>query len=197
MSGPKHLWSGDWENESGQATARRVHEPRPEPDPAPPMPAPARRGRRDLHLRRSVRPWVLPVAIGAIVIAAGAFGLSKVLRHSQPARPSTISARNPLPTPQVTGNPRPIKWLGMEIVTASSGVPVIETVRPNSNGDRAGLEPGDALLLINNRPVGSTGSISDAIRGLHSGDKVTMEVNNGGAIFERVAILAAPPSPYP
>lgn len=192
MSGPKHLWSGDWENESEEASEQRVREPRPQPEPATPPEPPAPR-----RPRRSVRPWVLPVAIGAIVITAAAFGLSKLFGSSQPSKPNTTSALQPLPPPQVTGNPRPIMWLGMEIITAPPGIPVIETVRPNSNGDRAGLEPGDALLLINNRPVGSTGSISDAIKGLHSGDKVTLEVNNGGAVFQVVATLASPPSPYP
>jgi membrane-associated protease RseP (regulator of RpoE activity) len=192
MSGPKHLWSGDWENESEEASAQRVREPRPQPEPAAappehPPPPPARRG---------VRPWVLPVAAGLLVIAAAAFGLSKVLGSSHPAHQNTTSARNPLPA-RVTGNPRPIMWLGMELITAPPGLPVVETVRPNSNGDRAGLVPGDAILLINNRAVGSTGSISDAIKGMHSGDRVTLEVNNGGAVFTVVATLAAPPTPYP
>jgi S1-C subfamily serine protease len=88
-------------------------------------------------------------------------------------------------------------WLGMEIITAPQGIPVVETVRPYSNGDRAGLEPADQIVLVNNHAVGSTGSISDAIKGLHSGDKVTMEVNSGGAILTLVATLAAPPAPYP
>jgi predicted metalloprotease with PDZ domain len=139
---------------------------------------------------------VLPVAIGAIVIAAAAYSLTQVLGSSQPSGQNTSAAISPLPAPQVTTNPRPIMWLGMEIVT-TSGSPVIETVRPNSNGDLAGLEPGDSILVVNNHAVGTTGSISDAIKGLHSGDRVTMVVNNGGAVFERVAILAAPPSPYP
>jgi S1-C subfamily serine protease len=131
------------------------------------------------------------------VIAAAAFGLSKVFGSSGPSRPSTISARNPLPPPRVTGNTRPIMWLGMELITGQQGVPVVETVRPNSNGDAAGLEPGDAILLVNNHAVGSTGSISDAIKGLHSGDKVTLAVNNGGAVLTLIATLAAPPTPYP
>jgi S1-C subfamily serine protease len=137
------------------------------------------------------------VAIGLVAIAAAAFGLSKLLGgSSHPANQNNTSARLPVPA-RVTGNPRPVMWLGMELITAAPGVPVVETVRPNSNGDRAGLVPGDAILLINNRAVGSTGSISDAIKGLHSGDKVTLEVNNGGAVFTLVATLAAPPSPYP
>ena len=192
MSGPKHLWSGDWENESQDATTQRVREPRPEPEPEAPAPEP-----RAPRSRRTVRPWVLPVAIAALVIAAAAFGLSKVFGSSQPSQASTISANNPLPPPQVTGNTHPISWLGMEIITGPQGVPVVETVRPFSNGDAAGLEPGDAILLVNNHPVGSTGSISDAIKGLHSGDKVTLEINNGGAILSLVATLAAPPTAYP
>jgi membrane-associated protease RseP (regulator of RpoE activity) len=192
MSGPKHLWSGDWENESEAASAQRVREPRPQPEPATPPPTPAAP-----RTRRAVRPWVLPVAAGLLVIAAAAFGLSKVFGSSQPSRPSTISARNPLPPPRVTGNTRPIMWLGMELITGQQGVPVVETVRPNSNGDAAGLEPGDAILLVNNHAVSSTGSISDAIKGLHSGDRVTLAVNNGGAVLTLAATLAAPPTPYP
>jgi S1-C subfamily serine protease len=166
-----------------EAPAQRVREPPPPPEPAPPPPDPPARPRQ----RRSIRPWVLPVAIGAIVIAAAAYGLTKVFGSSP----------NPRRAPQVTGITRPIKWLGMEIITAPVGLPVVETVRPNSNGDRAGLEPGDALLLINNHRVGSTGSIGDALKGLHTGDRVTIEVNNGGAVLQLIATLAAPPSPYP
>lgn len=192
MSGPKHLWAGDWEDESADVTAQRVRVPRPrDPEPAPPKPAePPRR-------RRAVRPWVLPVAVGAIVLAAAAYGVTRLLGPSTPRPQSTISNLSPLPASSVTANPRPIKWLGMELITAPPGIPMVETVQPNSNGDRAGLEPGDAIILVNNRPVGSTGSITTAIKGMHSGDRVTLEVNNGGAVFEVVARLAAPPSPYP
>ncbi len=192
MSGPKHLWSGDWENESEDATTQRVRRPRPQPEPAAPPPTPAAP-----RTRRAVRPWVLPVAVGALVLVAAAFGLSKLLGSSHPSQESTISARNPLPPPRVTGNTHPIMWLGMELITGPQGAPLVETVRPFSNGDAAGLEPADTILLVNNHPVGSTGSIADAIKGLHSGDKVTLEVNNGGAILTLIATLAAPPTPYP
>ena len=62
---------------------------------------------------------MLPVAIGAIVIAAAAYGLTQVLGSSQPSGQNTSAAISPLPAPQVTANPRPIMWLGMEIVTTS------------------------------------------------------------------------------
>jgi S1-C subfamily serine protease len=191
MSGPKHLWSGDWENESDEASAQRVREPRPvEPEPSAPPPEPAPRR------RRTARPWVVPAAIAVLVIAAAAFGLSKVFGSSQHTDQNQVSALSPLP-PHVTGNTRPIKWLGMELITAPQGVPVVETVRPNSNGDLAGLEPGDAILLINKSPVGSTGSITDALKGLHTGDRVALTVSTGGTVLQLYATLAAPPSPYP
>ncbi|HEY1714438.1 MAG TPA: PDZ domain-containing protein [Solirubrobacteraceae bacterium] len=192
MSGPKHLWSGDWENESEDASTQRIREPRPpEPEPEPVTPVPPRP-----KPRRKARPWVVPVAIAVLVIAAVAFGASKLFDHSHTI-PSTASALNPLPPPRITGNTRPITWLGMEIVTSTQGNPVVETVRPNSNGDRAGVEPGDTILLVNNHGVGSTGSISDAIKGLHSGDRITMVVNTGGADLTLDATLAAAPARYP
>ena len=187
MSGPKHLWSGDWENESEDATTQRVREPRPEPEPeaAPPEPRPR-------APRRSVRPWVLPVAVGVLVIAAAAFGLSKVIGSKHSTFPP-----GPLAPPHVTGDTRPIMWLGMELITGSQGTPVVETVRPYSSGDAAGLEPADSIELVNNHPVGSTGSISDAVKGLHSGDRVTLAVNSGGAVLTLVATYTGPPTPYP
>ena len=41
MSGPKHLWSGDWEDESARAAARRGYSALPPPEPEPPEPEPA------------------------------------------------------------------------------------------------------------------------------------------------------------
>jgi S1-C subfamily serine protease len=77
------------------------------------------------------------------------------------------------------------------------GVPVVETVKPGSAGDQAGLSPGDVILAINNHPIAGAGGIATAIRGLHSGDHVTMEINHGSAVFELVATLGAPPAAYP
>ena len=141
--------------------------------------------------------------IGAalVPIVATSFGLPAVVLLGAAAYlialPAFFSVLKPLPPPHVTGNTRPIKWLGMELITAPQGVPMVETVQPNSNGDRAGIEPGDTILLIDKRPVGSTGSITDALKGLHSGDRVALTVSTGGAILQLFATLAAPPSAYP
>jgi hypothetical protein len=45
--------------------------------------------------------------------------------------------------------------------------------------------------------VGTSGSIATAIKGMHSGDHVPLEITNGGAMFQVVATLADPPSRYP
>lgn len=188
MSGPKHLWSGDWENQPEEEPTQRLREPRPQPEPvAPPPKAPAPRR------RRSLRPWVVPVAIGVLVVAGAAFGLSKVFGNDN----SNQFPPGPLAPPHVTGDTRPIMWLGMEIITSPQGVPVVETVKPYSSGDAAGLEPTDSIVLVNNRPVGSTGSISDAVKGLHPGDRVTLAVNSGGAVLTLVARYSGPPTLYP
>ncbi|HEY2320822.1 MAG TPA: PDZ domain-containing protein [Solirubrobacteraceae bacterium] len=198
MSGPKHLWSGDWENESEDATARIAPRPRPR-DPEPETPAAPPPARERSRPRRAVRPWVVPLALGVVVLAAAAYGLTQLGGSSSPAPggqgPTAVATR--LNKPKLTGSTAPIRWLGMEIITAPQGVPVVETVRPGSNGDQAGLEPGDAILLVNNRPVGTSGSIATAIKGMHSGDHVPLEITNGGAMFQVIATLAAPPSPYP
>jgi S1-C subfamily serine protease len=141
---------------------------------------------------------VLPAVLAVIVIAGAAYALTQLLDSGSktPSQsPASLAAK--LNKPKLTGSTAPISWLGMEIITAPQGVPVVETVRPNSNGDRAGLEPGDAILLVNNRPVGTSGSIATAIKGMHSGDHVPLEITNGGAMFQVVATLADPPSRYP
>jgi S1-C subfamily serine protease len=85
----------------------------------------------------------------------------------------------------------------MQIDTVPPGAAVIDTVAPGSPGDLAGLEPGDLILEINNRPIKGTSDIAPAIRGLRAGDRVEMQISDGGTLSETEATLAAPPSVYP
>src|ERR1700744_2897930 len=101
MSGPKHLWSGDWENESADTTAQRVPPPRrAEPEAPPPTP-------REPRPRRQIRPWVLPVLVGVLVIAAAAFGLSKVFGGSSQHTPGTATAPTASTLPSPVPSPSP------------------------------------------------------------------------------------------
>jgi PDZ domain len=196
MSGPKHLWSGDWRDESAAASdelaARRRKPPQPEqPEPKASPPPPKR--------KRPSRKRALPLALAAVVLlAGGAFALTNLPsspKHQAPAfaiRPSPPA--NPTPTSSASA---PVYWLGMQLETVPPGAAAIATVRQGSPADLAGLSPGDAIVQINNRPINGTNAISDAIRGFHAGDRVAMEISHGSALFTTVVTLAAPPSTTP
>jgi membrane-associated protease RseP (regulator of RpoE activity) len=216
MTGPKHLWSGDWEHESAQAagqlpprppappepepasepeapTIRQAPRPRPRPEPRPPRAARRR--------QRAVRPGVkraLPFAAAALVIVACAVAATQLIGSSSPSKQA--GAANPTTLPAATsvpGNGGPVSWLGMELVTVPPGVPGVITVQSGSAADRAGIEPGDVLLSIDGRPIAGAEGITAAIRGLHSGDTVSMEINHGSAQYQVDITLGAPPTRSP
>lgn len=222
MSGPKHLWSGDWQQESA-ANSKELADSRAKPldrerteSPAPSTQlAPRRPNARRLAVRRA-----LPIALAAVLfLAAGAWGLDALLGSSGPGTTTTAAgptvppvATGPTVPPATTGPAvpavppasttasvpaRPVNWLGMEIETLPPGAAVIETVAAGSPGQLAGLEPGDVIVEINNRPISATSQIGSAIRGLHAGDQVELQISRGSALYATEAILAAPPSAYP
>src|SRR5690349_6176075 len=176
MSGPKHLWSGNWQEESEAASERRADvRRRPEDDePTRPLPGP--------EPERRKRPALPIVVVAVLFLAAVAFGLAAVLGSgsktgttgtqalapnpgsinpgsTNPGRLPTPTVPSPAPnpssppaTPTPTTPPtqsRPISWLGMEIETLPPGAAVIETVALGSAGDKAGLNPGDVIIAIN------------------------------------------------
>jgi membrane-associated protease RseP (regulator of RpoE activity) len=215
MTGPKHLWSGNWQQESTAAqddlADRGVPEDEEPSTPAPPSERTAR--------RRLPRPaWL---ALGAIVlVAAGVVALAGVGGSSGPraptalapagvpAIPTTPSPTTPSPTtPNLTtpspaatttsASARPVRWLGMELVTGPGGGATVETVALGSEGDRAGLSTGDVILAINHRQVSDVEGIAPAIRGLHRGNLVPLQISHGSSLLETAVTLAAPPSAYP
>jgi membrane-associated protease RseP (regulator of RpoE activity) len=211
MSGLKHLWSGDWQEESqalSEELADRRVNPR-DPEPAASSPPHPRTRRREGQVPR--RPgWrrALPIALAAVLLlGAGAWGLTALLGSSGP-RASTIAGGSSGPpaatgpavraasTPSIAPS-RPVHWLGMQIETVPPGAAVIATVGPRSLGDLAGLSPGDVIIEVNHRAIHGTSDIAPAIRGLHAGDQVEIQISHGSALYETEATLAAPPSVYP
>jgi len=130
---------------------------------------------------------VLPIALAVLLIlAAGAFGLSRVLGSSSDA------------TPAATGAPSgPMAWLGMQIESLTPAGVVIATVAPGSPAERAGLDPGDIIVEVNNQPVNSTSDVTQAIGGLRPGEQVQIEVSRGSTVYSTAATLTAPPANYP
>ncbi len=175
-------------------------------------------GPRTASARSSSRPapprhrprWlpVIPVVIAAaLVLGAGAYGISALLSSSGNAgQPTQNQPAGGAPSsPPAGGSPAsptnaqtgPVNWLGMQVQTLPPGVVVVETVAPGSPADFAGLEPGDVILAVNNQRINATGDIRPAISGLAAGDLVPIEVSRGSTLFTTQATMAAPPSGSP
>ena len=201
MTGPKHLWSGNWQDESAAPPDALPEPPRTPVDaePSPPPAKPTRPARP--RPRRAV--WLALVAV--LLVGAGAFALSNVIGRSGPntstaiVGPASSAPATPAGPPASTqvAPVRPVGWLGMEVVTVPPGVAAIETVKLGSLGDQAGLEPGDVILSINHRHLSGAGDIAAAIRGLKAGDQVQMEISHGSGLYATEATLGAPPTAYP
>jgi membrane-associated protease RseP (regulator of RpoE activity) len=73
MSGPKHLWSGNWQEESDAASKRRADLPDQPEEAEETQPLPSRR------VERRRRPTLPILFVAVLFLAAAAFGLAAVL----------------------------------------------------------------------------------------------------------------------
>jgi S1-C subfamily serine protease len=127
------------------------------------------------------------IVLGVLVmLAGGGYWIGRML--------DTSSSAQTTPTANQSG---PIEWLGMQIEGIPPGTVVIATVAPGSAGEAAGLDPGDEVLAVNRRPINRTADIAAAISGLHSGDRVTIQISRGSTQISTTATLGAPPSGHP
>jgi Do/DeqQ family serine protease len=69
---------------------------------------------------------------------------------------------------------------------------VVTGVQPDSPADRAGLEPGDIVLAINDRKVKNSMDVRNAVGLAQIGDEVRVEVLHKGESVVREAKIAAP-----
>ncbi len=202
MSGPKHLWSGDWRDESAAAAeelSARQAEPRqrrapparaaaapagaaqPGPSPGPRARDPAStcapdrargggpRRRRSVcrhqpdRLAQTPHPRVRHPTVGTRQPDAG--------EHRR-RRPSTGSACRSRPWHRARLRSRP----------CGRGAPATWP------GSRRGTRSSRST----DRPITGTDDISAAIRGLHAGDRVAMEISHGSALFTTVSHPGGP-----
>lgn len=187
MSGPKHLWSGDWRSESQQPATEPlpVRDPEPESQPAA---DPARTGR--FTRRQLVVALCTGVAAAAVtVVLVATLGSSPAKKPSAHRTPSGAThsqssggqGLNPTQTSTSTPTARPVStgptanWLGMQIVTSPSGV-VVNTVKLGSAGDVAGFEPGDQILAINGHVIGAVSELRTDTNSVPVGGPVTIAV---------------------
>jgi Do/DeqQ family serine protease len=69
---------------------------------------------------------------------------------------------------------------------------VVTGVQPDSPAERAGLEPGDIVLAINDRKVKNSADVRNAIGLAQVGDEVKVEILHKGEPLVREAKIAAP-----
>ena len=248
MTGPKHLWSGDWERESTHKPA----DPTPDTEPAAPAPdqPPGRRRLSPRQLRFSAAGVVAALVIAGAAIAVTSIGGSNSDHSAQvsppypfpvpqtrstpttpvtpvvpgspytPTTPHTQTAPSTPTTPQTQTTPTtptnpttpttssnpstvpavaldPVSWLGMEVVTVGQGQAVIETVAPDSAGDKAGLEPGDQIVDLAGHAIAKSTALAGALQGHHAGDQVTITVQRGTTTLNLLVTLGSPPTNSP
>ncbi len=205
MTGPKHLWSGNWEEDSSSAPGE-LPEHREVPRAPEPVAPPAALNTTEPPARRTMRgrTWValgtiIVVAVAGAAVLTSAGGSSKLrtaaVTRTTPA-PSLASTAPTMTPPPASSGP-PVSWLGMELVTVPPGGATVETVKLGSEGDRAGLSPGDVILEINGTPVSGAASIARAISGKHAGDKVALRIGHGSSLYTTAVTLGASPTRYP
>lgn len=193
MSAPRHLWSGDWRRESS-ARAEELAAGRPPSERpaeaesvAPPRRARVRRphwrlGAGRLGGRRRLRVALI-VASLALVSAGAAYAVI-----------STLVGGAGKPAAAANGS-RP--WLGIDVSSSPFGGVMVVDVVPGSPADAAGVEPGEVITQIDNRPVATPSDVASAIAGERPGDQVDIELQQGPATYTVRVALSTRPAGYP
>ena|SRR5579875_2458141 len=196
MTGPKHLWSGDWESESARPTGQApplVFDSEPEPEPAATVGRVRRWSRRQIAIALTTGVAAAAVTVGLV----SALGGSNTPKHHRLATAPTATIPRPTggaapttgcqQTSAACGQATPVvsgptaDWMGMQLVSSPSGV-VISTVRPGSIADQAGFEPGDEIEQLDGHPIDSVQQIRDVTARVALGKPVSIQVLRGSAI---------------
>jgi len=200
MSAPRHLWSGDWQDESSAhaedlASRRgRLEEPA-EPEPAPPPPRERlirraiRRVRDRLRsLRAPSRRRVRVALLASFLILLGATAAYAVISDS-----SSSTSRPPV---AVAGN-RGEAWLGVEFANAPVRGALVSSVVPGSPAAAAGIRPDDLITQLDTEPIVAPAVFVSALSGLQPGDRVDIQVQRGFSQFTVHVKLASRPARSP
>jgi C-terminal processing protease CtpA/Prc len=203
MNGPRHLWAGDWEDESSARAAelarQRANAPAsdtPEPEtPETHKPETTRttptlrdrlaafRANLSATRRRHARGLRLALLVGvlALVTAGAAVAVGNALTNNSSSH-RQASASGPQNA-----------WLGIEMVSSPSGGVMVSRVAPKSPAQAAGIKPGDVITQIDTQPIVTPAIATAAIGGLEPGDHVDIQVQRGAASYTAHVTLEHPP----
>jgi S1-C subfamily serine protease len=181
MTGPKHLWSGDWEHESAHAADELAYRlpPQPEvPTADEPEPTRQRRWRRLLGVRQ------LSAVLAVLVLAGVAVAIATNSGGGSPSAPKAA----------VSGPSA--SWMGMQIVNTPLGA-AVSTVPNGSEGDAVGFEPGDVITQIGNASVDSPKQIQTAVANIPLGQQIRIAISRGSSILTATVTLRDRPTIQP
>jgi PDZ domain len=223
MSAPRHLWSGEWMEESesaaGEVARRRErrlgdaqssrdespapeHEPRPRRRTAAEVMAPLLALSRTLAANaarwpaamRSRLASISPRQVGLTLLATVA-GAAVALGAAALAGGSSNSG-----TPSRPASSRPpTAWLGVQTTTSSTSLPgaTVELIEPGSPAQTAGLMPGDVITEVDGQPITSSGQLAKALAAKQPGEQVQLQVNRLGQMLVIDTTLARRPPGVP
>lgn len=201
MSGPQHLWSGDWELESSArrdelAAGRNRPQPPAEPEPEPERPAPRPRPRRPrrptlLHRLRTAlvarRRALRVVGLVAVVVLLGAGAAYAVT--------SALGGGSNTTSPAAASGSQ--AWLGIDVSPSASGGVMVTNVTPGSPAYWAGMEAGDVITMVNGKPVYKPSEVTSALAGRHPGDQIRIQFQGSGTVYTKHIALVSRPAGYP
>lgn len=207
MSGPRHLWSGDWRAESSahrdELAANRGHAPvleEPEP-PAPPRRPPRRTIRDRLrallgHVRALLRRIgklrvgtprqrrLALASVAAILLLGGAaYAVADSLNGSSATTTTVASGSR--------------AWLGIDVATSQLGGVMVVDVFPGSPAQAAGMEPGDVITRLNGKPIVTPSEVTSALAAMHPGQRIEIQFEGSGVSYASSVALATRPAGYP
>jgi membrane-associated protease RseP (regulator of RpoE activity) len=200
MNGPRHLWAGDWEDESSaraaELAAQRARGAR-APDPSPEDDAPEReppktprrptlRERVANFRRRHARRLRLALLVGILTLcgAGAAYAVTTQFTGGTSSHEQAAAS----------GSQHP--WLGVEMVSSPSGGVLVAKVIPGSPAQAAGIRPGDVITQMDTEPIAAPAIAAAAIDGLQPGDHVDIQLQRGSGSLTAHVTLATQPKTY-
>ncbi len=216
MTGPRHLWYGDWENESSAhaeelANRRsRFDEPAeteppstsPEPGAPPPRESWIRRAIRTLraHLRtlrehlRTFRARLRNMpARGRRRVRVALLAIFVTLLGATAAYAVISDSSSTKHTQTQAQNNGAQAWLGVKLANSSVSGALVSSVVPGSPAAKAGIRPGDLITQLDTEPIVASAVFVSAISGLQPGDTVDIQVQRGASQYTARVTLASPP----
>ncbi len=201
MTGPKHLWSGDWERDSEESArargdAERIAAlPQPEAPQAPERrlftetreapvderPAPSVARPAPIRPRPSAappRPQRQPrrrVARGMRRVALIVLALVVVVTGAAFGLGQLVGPHRSVDN---SGNGQPA-WLGVEMGNLPTGAVVLTGVANGGPAARAGLHTGDVVTEVEGRPVAAPVDVTEAVGAMRPGDTIEVQVLRG------------------